>query len=158
MAAGRFTCAAALTHPPRECYSPWPMTSRFDRVTRSAGLLRSMKTYTLVLSDDVLYMIATGPAGRIHNPSSIPEDLPPVPSQVREAEARISSATLDAASQAKHCFKIPLHEIRGLRLKRNVYRLPALKLETAQGTFRLEFREHDLEEVEVLARALQAPR
>lgn len=134
------------------------MTSRFDRVTRSAGLLRAMKTYTLVLSDSVLFMIVTGPAGRIHNPTSIPEDLPPVPPEVREAEARISPATLDAASQAKHCFKIPLHEITGLLLKRNVYRLPALELETPQGTFRLEFREHDFEEVEVLARELQAPR
>lgn len=134
------------------------MTLRFDRVARSAGLLRSMKTYSLVLRDEVLYLIVTGPAGRIHNARSLPEDLPAVPPQVAEVEARIGPASLDALSRGKHCFKIPLREIEGLRLKRNVYRLPALKLQTAQGTFRLEFREHDLAQVEALARALRPGR
>lgn len=132
------------------------MTLRFDKVARSAGLLRSMKTYSLVVAEDFLYLIVTGSAGRIHNPRSLPEDLPPVPPQVAEVEARITPATLDALSQVKHGYKIALDEITSLRLRRNVYRLPQLKLKSSQGSFTFEFRAQGFEEVEGLVRALEA--
>ena len=117
-----------------------------------------MKTYTLVFADGWLYLLVTGPAGRILNPRSLPEDLPPVAAEVAEAEARITPATLSSLCGAKHCYKIAPREIVRLRLRANVYRLPSLVLKTGQGSFRFEFRRHRLEEVEGLVRALEASR
>jgi len=134
---------------------------RFDRVVRSAGWIRRMKTYSVVFDDGTLYLLAVGPAmraTRAYDPLT-QAALGPMASRyeaaVRAGEQRLAQEGLDALSAGKDCFKLARNDIVGFDLKKDLYGLPRLVLRTTQGKIRFQFPNHSLEQVQVLVEALQ---
>lgn len=129
---------------------------RFDKVVRSAGFIRNMKTYTVIIKDGFFYLINTGPADRKINTANIFEVkavnwlIDKYAKKIEEGEKKLQSNSLDQLSQEKDSFKIRISEIEEGKLKKNLHQLPLLILKTTQGKFRLEFRNNSMGEVEKL--------
>jgi hypothetical protein len=134
---------------------------RFDRVVRSAGWIRRVKTYSVVLDGGTLYLLAVGPAmraTRAHDPLT-QAALGPIATRyeavVREGERRLAEQGLDRLSAEKDCFKLARDDVAVLDFKRDLYGLPRLVLRTPRGKIRFQFPSHAMEQVRVLVEAMQ---
>jgi hypothetical protein len=134
---------------------------RFDRVIRSAGLLRRVKTYSVVLEDGVLYLLAVGPgmrATQAHDPLTqgvLGSMASGYEATIRAGEQRLAEESLDQLSGGKDCFKLARQDIAAVDLRKDVYGLPRLVLRTTQGKIRFQFRGHSMEQVQTLVDALK---
>jgi hypothetical protein len=135
---------------------------RFDRVVRSAGLIRRMKTYSVVLDESVLYLLAVGPAMRATRAHDAPTQAvlglmaSRYEATIRAGERRLAEESLDALSAGKDCFKLARNDTVVLEFKKDLYGLPRLVLRTARGKVRFQFPSHSMEQVQVLVEALQS--
>jgi hypothetical protein len=134
---------------------------RFDRVVRSAGLIRRVKTYSVVLKDDSLYLLAVGPgmrATQAYDPltqgvlGSIGSRYEAI---IRAGEQRLAEEGLDRLSGGKDCFKLAPQDIAALDFKKDLYGFPRLVLRTVRGKIRFQFRNHTMEQVQALVDALK---
>ncbi|MCK9458133.1 MAG: hypothetical protein M0R80_00455 [Proteobacteria bacterium] len=130
-------------------------------MVRSAGLIRRMKTYSVVLDSGALYLLAVGPAmraTRAYDPLT-QAALSPIAAHyevaVRAGERRLTEEGLDRMSVGKDCFKLVRNDLLALELKRDLYGIPRLVLRTTRGTIRFQFPNHAFEQVQVLVEALR---
>jgi hypothetical protein len=134
---------------------------RFDRVVRSAGWIRRMKTYSVLFADGALYLLAVGPAmraTRAYDPLT-QAALGPIASSyeatVRAGEQRLAHEDLDRLSTEKDCFKLARNDVVALAFKRDLYGIPRLVLRTTRGKIRFQFPNHTMEQVLILVEALK---
>jgi hypothetical protein len=121
-----------------------------------------MKTYSVVLDEGTLYLLAVGPAmraTRAYDPLTqvvLSRMASGYEATVRAGEQRLAEEGLDALSAGKDCFKLARSDVSVLRFKKDVYGLPRLVLRTPRGKIRFQFPRHSMEQVQVLVEALQA--
>ena len=133
---------------------------RIDKVAVPPGLIASGKTYTLILQDDGLYVLHTGPAGRDVRARGLAEQA--AVSLVRSAqakkiaagEARVDNAPLDELVKEKHSKFIRKDEIESLQLNKGTP--PILKFASQQGKYKFHFTATPREVVEEFVEKLQS--
>jgi hypothetical protein len=119
---------------------------RFDRVVRSAGLLRRVKTYSVVLQDDTLFLIAVGPgmrATQAHDPLSqgvLGWMGSRYEAEIRAGEQRLAEQGLEQLSGGKDCFKLARQDLAALDFGKDLYGFPRLVLFTTRGKIRFSSR------------------
>ena len=133
---------------------------RIDGVAVPPGLIASGKTYTLILEDDGLYVLHTGPAGRDVRTRGLAEYA--AVSMVRSAqakkiaagEARIDDTPLDELVKEKHSKFVRKDEIESLQLNKGMP--PVLKFVSQQGKYKFHFTATPREVVEEFVEKLQS--
>ena len=133
---------------------------RIDRVAVPPGLIASGKTYTLILQDDGLYVLHTGPAGRDVRARGLTEQA--AVSMVRKAHAlllaageeKVDNTPLDELVKEKHSKFIRKDEIESLQLNKGVP--PVLKFVSQQGMYKFHFTATPREVVEEFVEKLQS--
>lgn len=154
------------------CVSLSGMEIRIDKVTKKPGWIKSGATYTLILKDDVLYLLRTGKYIGFDQivPSFANRGIEGVLSsklagmmiskmnsdRLKEIEAfepNISEENLDSLAREKDCYLIHKSEIEEVNFSDTFY---TLKLKTKQGKFKFYFSTvTDREKVKALIAALE---
>ncbi len=121
------------------------MLGRLDKAVIPAGLIRSAKTYSLVLETDGLYIIHTGPAGRhvrtrdtlsnavanmVHNNQAL---------KLAEGEKRLDSVSLVELVKEKGNTFITRGEIKGVEVGKNIYEETTMTINTEQKKWKFHF-------------------
>ena len=120
-----------------------------------------MKTYSVMLEDGVLYLLAVGPgmrATQAHDPLTqgvLGSMGSRYEATIRAGEQRLAEESLDQLSGGKDCFKLARQDIAAVGFRKDVYGLPRLVLRTAQGKIRFQFRGHSMEQVQMLVDELK---
>ncbi|HLC69742.1 MAG TPA: hypothetical protein VJH75_01720 [Patescibacteria group bacterium] len=121
------------------------MLNRIDKAVIPAGLIRSAKTYSLVLDDTGLYIIRTGPAGR-HvqarggiNMAIVDLVRDSQAQKVAEGEKRLTSVSLVELVKEKGNVFIPRGEIRGATVGKNIYEEITLEIDTVNKKWKFHF-------------------
>ena len=121
------------------------MSNRIDKAVIPAGLIRSAKTYSLVLDDAGLYVIHTGPAGR-HvrarggiNMAMVDLVRDSQAQKVAEGEKKLSSTSLVELAKEKGNIFIPRGEITGATVGKNIYEEITLTIDTVNKKWKFHF-------------------
>lgn len=136
------------------------MQMRLDKVTRMLSL-GFKKVYSLVLSDQGLYIIRTGNVGALAHykvggvlDQAIVSGITNAFARELEAgETRLSNTPLDQLAKEKDNVFVALSEIRNVEVKPG--KTLEMKLKTLKGDFALVFTHTPAEQVQELERALK---
>ncbi|MFA6427675.1 MAG: hypothetical protein WCW16_04525 [Candidatus Magasanikbacteria bacterium] len=118
---------------------------RIDKAVIPAGLIRSAKTYSLLVDDNGFYIIHTGPAGRhVQTRGSINAAVVDFVrssqgKKVSEGEARIAAVSLEQLKQEKGNAFIPKSEIKNVEVSKNIYNENVLDIETTHKKWKFHF-------------------
>lgn len=120
-----------------------------------------MKTYSVLLDGDTLYLVAVGPAmraTRAHDPltqAALGSMSTGYEATIRAGEQRLAAEGFDALSAGKDCFKLARNGVEVRDFEKDWYGLPVLVLQTPREKIRFQFPSHSMEQVQVLVEALQ---
>jgi hypothetical protein len=131
---------------------------RLDKVTVPPGLIASAKTYTLILENEGLYVIHTGPAAQavrtrgIVQAAAVQHLRNAYDKKIAAGEAKIESTPLEELVKHKHNRFIKKSEILSLKLSDGMP--PVLKLKSSKGNYRFHFNGQSRDTVEDFAAKL----
>ena len=120
------------------------MNIRIDRAIIPSGLIRSGRTYSLILEDSGLYVIHTGPAGNNVATSGGLERMlvnkvhQRIEKKVLAGEARLESESLETLLENKHSRLIKWRDFSEIEIHQNRIRC-LLKIRT-HGGWKAAFR------------------
>jgi hypothetical protein len=125
---------------------------KINKAVRSAGFIRSMKTYTLINKPEGLYLIHVGPAIREQNyglmtPLVVSPMRKSYNKKIEAGEARIQNTSLQELIKDKHSFFLSKGEITDVTFKQGL-QFPTLKVKTADKKFTFTFPYTPIEEVQ----------
>lgn len=136
------------------------MEMRLDKVTRMLSL-GFKKVYSLVLSDQGLYIIRTGNVGALAhyqvggvlNQAIVGGITNAFVKELEAGEKRLSSTPLDQLVKEKDNAFVALSEIQSVAVKPG--KTIEMKLKTSKGDFTFVFTHTPAEQVQALERALK---
>lgn len=141
--------------------------NRIDKAVRAPGLIRRALTYSLVLNQDGLYVISTGPASQNvgHAPNAPGTAGFGVAAkgvfdsmygpQVEQGEARLMSEPLAQLATEKNNFFFPLNQITEATVDQNHFGEVCLNLRAGKEKLKFACRANNQAEVEAFAKALK---
>lgn len=138
------------------------MNHQIDKVVIPSGLIRSAKTYSLILNDDGLYVIHTGPAGNRVNTNNGLEDFAVskvyqrIAKKVAIGEARLQSVALSQLAQEKGSWFLTRQDMQNVTVTKNKFDEPQLDIVTPQRTLTFHCRASTLPEIEQFVQQLQS--
>ena len=141
--------------------------NRIDKAVRAPGLIRRALTYSLVVNQDGLYVISTGPASQNVGYTAVAPgaagfgvaakagfDAMYGP-QVEVGEARLASESLAKLATEKNNFFFPLNQITEATVDQNHFGEVCLNLRAGKEKLKFACRANNQAEVEVFAKVLK---
>jgi len=119
--------------------------NRIDKAVIPAGLIRSAKTYSLLVDDNGLYIIHTGPAGRhvkvrgAINNAAVDFLRSAQGKKVAAGEARINNTSLAELVKEKGNAFIPKADIMEVNPGKNIYEENTLEIKTKNAKWKFHF-------------------
>ena len=145
------------------------MEYRIDGAVTPPGIITSAKTFSLILRDEGLYVIHTGPAGA-HPPGSqvrangLIEAAAAnatanavnkrITRKVAEGEARLDEVGPETLVQQKHSKLLTAGQISEINIKEN-WREIVLEIRSSQGKYKFRLPTEDQTAAEAIKQALQ---
>lgn len=140
---------------------------RIDGAVRGPGLIRRALTYSLIINQDGLYIIKTGPASQnVGHAANMPGtagfgraakgvfDSMYAP-QVEVGEARLMAEPLAQLATEKYSYFFPLNQITEATVDQNHFGEVCLNLRAGKEKIKLACRASNQAEVEAFTRALK---
>lgn len=129
---------------------------RLDKVVVPAGLIASAKTYSLILENEGLYVIHTGPATRDVRTRGVFQEMAVgalhthYDKKIAEGEARITDTALSILAQEKHSVFLKLGEITLVKRELNWAGELFVYVTTPKKKYKFNMKNIAGEEVQIL--------
>jgi len=134
---------------------------QINKAVIPAGLIRSAKTYSLILNNEGLYIIKTGPAGRevsaqgAINKMVVTKVHEKIAQKVKEGEEKIQSMGVQQLVAEKGNILLTPGEIQDATVGTNMYSEPKLQIVSSKGKFSFHIKENSKEEMEEFVKKLR---
>jgi hypothetical protein len=136
------------------------MECRIDGAVTPPGLIAGAKTFSLILRDEGLYVIHTGPAkerpldSQLQNNSATQTLKQQVAKTMTEGETRLNETGSGALVQQKHSKLLATDQISAINIKENLREI-VLEIRSSQGKYKFRVPPEDKAAAETLKQALR---
>lgn len=130
---------------------------RIDKAVRGPGLIRRAYAYSLIVNQDGLYIIKTGPASQHAGRTSAAKDAfdSAYAPKVEVGEARLMSEPLAQLATEKYNFFFPLTQITEASVNQNNFGEICLNIRAGKEKLQFACRVNNQSEIEAFARLLK---